>query len=161
MGTGHRMVTCMAKKKGVRIIVTLECTEAKGEGATPSRYTTQKVRDGARGRFSVCVDLCCSDSSGDSVQRGRVNFFYLFQMFSSLTLLSSLYSLQTLPPSPTEQEEHPRACGAHEVQREPAPLHPPPRDQVIERRAHEDATGAHGRGGQRDLGSSLAASPSV
>lgn len=39
-----RQVTCMAKKKGVRIIVTLECTEARGEGGTPSRYTTQKVR---------------------------------------------------------------------------------------------------------------------
>ncbi len=24
------------------MIVTLECTEARGEGATPSRYTTQK-----------------------------------------------------------------------------------------------------------------------
>lgn len=39
-----RQVTCMAKKKGVRCIVTLECTEARGEGATPSRYTTQKVQ---------------------------------------------------------------------------------------------------------------------
>lgn len=39
-----RQVTCMAKKKGVRCIVTLECTEARGEGATPSRYTTQKVK---------------------------------------------------------------------------------------------------------------------
>ncbi len=38
-----RQVTCMAKKKGVRCIVTLECTEARGEGQTPSRYTTQKV----------------------------------------------------------------------------------------------------------------------
>lgn len=33
----------MAKKKGVRCIVTLECTEARGLGQTPSRYTTQKV----------------------------------------------------------------------------------------------------------------------
>lgn len=31
----------MAKKKD-RIIVTLECTEAKKEGKTPSRYTTTK-----------------------------------------------------------------------------------------------------------------------
>lgn len=38
-----RQVTCMAKKKGVRCIVTLECTEARGLGQTPSRYTTQKV----------------------------------------------------------------------------------------------------------------------
>ena len=29
-------------KKGNRVIVTLECTEAKKEGATPSRYTTTK-----------------------------------------------------------------------------------------------------------------------
>ena len=29
-------------KKGDRIIITLECTESKKEGATPSRYTTTK-----------------------------------------------------------------------------------------------------------------------
>lgn len=29
-------------KKGDRVIVTIECTEAKKEGATPSRYTTTK-----------------------------------------------------------------------------------------------------------------------
>lgn len=29
-------------KKNDRIIVTLECTEAKKEGASPSRYTTTK-----------------------------------------------------------------------------------------------------------------------
>lgn len=38
-----RQVTCMAKKKGIRCIITLECTEARGEGSTPSRYVTQKV----------------------------------------------------------------------------------------------------------------------
>lgn len=38
-----RQVTSMAKKKGVRCIVTLECTEARQEGGTPSRYVTQKV----------------------------------------------------------------------------------------------------------------------
>ena len=47
-GNASRQVTCMAKKtassKG-RLIVTLECTEARGEGATPTRYTSQKVRD--------------------------------------------------------------------------------------------------------------------
>ena len=42
-GTATRCVTTMARKKGVRIIVTLECTEARGEGKTPSRYVTQKV----------------------------------------------------------------------------------------------------------------------
>lgn len=31
----------MAKKSG-RIIVTLECTEARAQGLTPSRYTTTK-----------------------------------------------------------------------------------------------------------------------
>lgn len=30
-------------RPGIRCIVTLECTEARGEGATPSRYTTQKA----------------------------------------------------------------------------------------------------------------------
>ena len=45
VSTGARqpLTTCMAKKKGVRCIITLECTEARGLGATPSRYTTQKV----------------------------------------------------------------------------------------------------------------------
>lgn len=28
--------------KGPRVIVTMECTEAKKEGASPSRYTTTK-----------------------------------------------------------------------------------------------------------------------
>ena len=45
--TATRQVVTMAKKKGVRIIVTMECTEARTEGATPSRYTTQKVCSGA------------------------------------------------------------------------------------------------------------------
>jgi large subunit ribosomal protein L33 len=36
--------TMMARKKGIRVIVTLECTEARKEGATPSRYTTEKNR---------------------------------------------------------------------------------------------------------------------
>ena len=46
--TAPRQVTCMAKKKGVRMIVTLECTEARAAGATPSRYTTQKVGSSPR-----------------------------------------------------------------------------------------------------------------
>lgn len=33
----------MAKKQ-TRVIITLECTEARKEGATPSRYTTTKNR---------------------------------------------------------------------------------------------------------------------
>lgn len=37
----HVAATCI---QGIRLIVTLECTEAKATGATPSRYTTQKVR---------------------------------------------------------------------------------------------------------------------
>ncbi|DBB13108.1 hypothetical protein WJX82_002507 [Trebouxia sp. C0006] len=48
-----RQVTCMAKKKGVRCIVTLECTEARGEGQTPSRYTTQKNRKNTTGRMEL------------------------------------------------------------------------------------------------------------
>lgn len=42
--TAFRDVTTMAKRKGVRIIVTIECTEARPAGETPSRYVTQKVR---------------------------------------------------------------------------------------------------------------------
>merc|ERR1711924_123453 len=37
-----RTTSCMAKKKGVRLIITLECVEAKVAGGTPSRYTSQK-----------------------------------------------------------------------------------------------------------------------
>ncbi|GMH44141.1 hypothetical protein BSKO_12075 [Bryopsis sp. KO-2023] len=48
-----RQVTCMAKKKGVRCIVTLECTEARKEGGTPSRYTTQKSRRNTPGRLEL------------------------------------------------------------------------------------------------------------
>ncbi|KAL3150241.1 hypothetical protein ABBQ32_000099 [Trebouxia sp. C0010 RCD-2024] len=48
-----RQVTCMAKKKGVRCIVTLECTEARGLGQTPSRYTTQKNRKNTTGRMEL------------------------------------------------------------------------------------------------------------
>ena len=31
-----------SKSKGNRVIVTLECTEARGLGKSPSRYTTMK-----------------------------------------------------------------------------------------------------------------------
>lgn len=51
-----RQVTCMAKKKGVRCIVTLECTEARGLGQTPSRYTTQKVKGTAFCRLPCIVN---------------------------------------------------------------------------------------------------------
>lgn len=34
----------MAKKKNDRVVVTLECTEAKEAGVPPSRYTTFKNR---------------------------------------------------------------------------------------------------------------------
>ena len=48
-----RSVACDAKKKGVRIIVTLECTEARKEGATPSRYTTQKNKRNTPDRLEL------------------------------------------------------------------------------------------------------------
>lgn len=51
--TAFREVTCMAKKKGVRLIVTLECTEAKGLNATPSRYTTQKNKKNTPERLEL------------------------------------------------------------------------------------------------------------
>lgn len=40
----------MAKKSG-RIIVTLECTEAKGAGVSVSRYTTTKNKQKTPGRM--------------------------------------------------------------------------------------------------------------
>ncbi|MES3038235.1 MAG: 50S ribosomal protein L33 [Bdellovibrionota bacterium] len=40
----------MAKKSG-RIIVTLECTEARAEGKPPSRYTTTKNKPKTPGRM--------------------------------------------------------------------------------------------------------------
>ncbi|HEX9744352.1 MAG TPA: 50S ribosomal protein L33 [bacterium] len=49
----------MAKKKGgkgkkdVRIVVTLECTEARELGATPSRYTTMKNRRNTTARLEL------------------------------------------------------------------------------------------------------------
>lgn len=48
-----RQVTCMAKRKGVRLIVTLECTEARQEGGTPSRYVTQKNRKNTPDRLEL------------------------------------------------------------------------------------------------------------
>jgi large subunit ribosomal protein L33 len=45
----------MAKKGGkdVRVIVTLECTEARELGKTPSRYTTTKNRRNTTGRLEL------------------------------------------------------------------------------------------------------------
>ncbi len=44
----------MAKKsKQARIIVTLECTEAKKEGKSPSRYTTYKNKTNTSERIEV------------------------------------------------------------------------------------------------------------
>eukprot|EP00193_Tetraselmis_chui_P001803 CAMPEP_0177754066 /NCGR_PEP_ID=MMETSP0491_2-20121128/1806_1 /TAXON_ID=63592 /ORGANISM="Tetraselmis chuii, Strain PLY429" /LENGTH=60 /DNA_ID=CAMNT_0019269415 /DNA_START=229 /DNA_END=411 /DNA_ORIENTATION=+ len=43
----------MAKKKGIRCIITLECTEARGEGGTPSRYVTQKNRKNTPERLEI------------------------------------------------------------------------------------------------------------
>ncbi|MFZ4403241.1 MAG: 50S ribosomal protein L33 [Pseudobdellovibrionaceae bacterium] len=40
----------MAKKSG-RIIITLECTEAKAAGKAPSRYTTTKNKTKTPGRL--------------------------------------------------------------------------------------------------------------
>ncbi len=42
----------MAKKSG-RIIVTLECTEAKAAGSTVSRYTTTKNKTKTPGRMEM------------------------------------------------------------------------------------------------------------
>ncbi len=44
----------MAKKsKHARIIVTLECTEARKEGVPPSRYTTYKNKSNTTDRIEI------------------------------------------------------------------------------------------------------------
>lgn len=43
----------MAKKKDNRVIITLECTEARKLGETPSRYTTTKNRQNTTGRLEL------------------------------------------------------------------------------------------------------------
>ena len=40
-------------KKGNRVIVTLECTEARGIGASPSRYTTTKNKKTTPARIEL------------------------------------------------------------------------------------------------------------
>ena len=50
---GPRQVTCMARKKGVRCIITIECTEARGLGMSPSRYTTQKNKKNTPDRLEL------------------------------------------------------------------------------------------------------------
>ena len=42
-----------AKKKGVRINITLECTEARKLGKSPSRYTTSKSRRNTPARLEI------------------------------------------------------------------------------------------------------------
>lgn len=57
--------------QGVRVIVTLECTEARSEGGTPSRYTTQKVCPAAGGSSSGNSSGChpATEAPGDSQRR--------------------------------------------------------------------------------------------
>ncbi len=43
----------MAKKKGDRIKIQLECTEARALGVTPSRYATTKNRRTMTGRLEL------------------------------------------------------------------------------------------------------------
>ncbi len=44
----------MAKKKGdARTMITVECTEARKEGGTPSRYTTYKNKRNTPDRLEV------------------------------------------------------------------------------------------------------------
>ena len=40
-------------KKGARVIITLECTEAAKEGKTASRYTTMKYRQNTTERIEL------------------------------------------------------------------------------------------------------------
>ena len=64
-----RQVTSMAKKKGVRCIVTLECTEARQEGGTPSRYVTQKVGSRATADMLPCMAACAADEQQSKCSR--------------------------------------------------------------------------------------------
>ncbi|ACF14554.1 ribosomal protein L33 [Chloroherpeton thalassium ATCC 35110] len=43
----------MAKGKGNRIVITLECTEAKGAGVPPSRYSTTKNKKNNPERLEI------------------------------------------------------------------------------------------------------------
>ncbi len=43
----------MAKRKENRMIITLECTEAREKGLTPSRYTTTKNRQNTPDRMEL------------------------------------------------------------------------------------------------------------
>lgn len=40
-------------KKGNRFVITLECTEARKEGKTPSRYTSQKNKKNTPDRIEL------------------------------------------------------------------------------------------------------------
>ncbi|MBH47797.1 MAG: 50S ribosomal protein L33 [Halobacteriovorax sp.] len=40
-------------KKGNRFVITLECTEARKEGKTPSRYTTEKNKKNTPDRIEI------------------------------------------------------------------------------------------------------------
>jgi large subunit ribosomal protein L33 len=51
--TDHRQAACMAKKKGTRCIITVECVEARPLGLTPSRYITQKNKKNTPGRLEI------------------------------------------------------------------------------------------------------------
>lgn len=42
-GRAFSTVAMAKKKKDVRMVITLECTESRALGVTPSRYTTEKV----------------------------------------------------------------------------------------------------------------------
>ena len=43
----------LSLSSGIRCIVTVECTEARPEGATPTRYTTQKNRKNTPERLEL------------------------------------------------------------------------------------------------------------
>ncbi len=43
----------MAKKKENRVIITLECTESRSQGLTPSRYATTKNRQNHPERLEI------------------------------------------------------------------------------------------------------------
>ena len=133
-----RTVTSMAKKKGVRLIVTLECTEARAAGGTPSRYTSQKVRDaiapGCWGRCGEGAASYCTQGWHAIPIAERIAVQLSYSALHAAWWCVFGPSRLALSPAErrvfAEQEEHPRAAGADEVQQVPAAANSAPRDQV-------------------------------
>ena len=88
-------------RAGVRCIVTLECTEARAENGTPSRYTTQKVWHSQQ-PLPIPVPLGYSCSCYTSCSRPQPTHCLTYCLNGA-----------------AEPEKHIREAGAQEVQQVP------------------------------------------